>query len=359
MDGLRGFAAMIIVMYHCNDWFSPVYIDSGYLVVDLFFVMSGFVIASAYDRKLAPGGIGAHRFMRLRLVRLYPLYLLGTLLGTAGLLLRMPHSEWHLIVSALPLALLMLPCPIAMQSPDGTIPGFLYPLNEPSWSLFFELLANTVYAFCFRFLSTRVLLALVSAAALLLVAKAVRSDTGSINGGWARVNAYFGVVRVAYGFFLGVLLFRLHSGRRRTSNVVAVGIVVLFLLIFLVPVPPALEAVFTLSVVLFVIPALVWAGASFEPSRWVRAVLLFFGTASYSLYMLHLPVTNMIRATHVALPEASLLQTVLTDVGLMLFLVLLAAFAEKRYDGPIRRRLLRGVSGGRRRSELGAATVEQ
>jgi Predicted acyltransferases len=78
LDGLRGVAAMLVVMYHFPGFFRPVYVENSYLMVDLFFVMSGFVIASAYEEKLSCGNISPLRFMRLRLIRLYPLYALGT-----------------------------------------------------------------------------------------------------------------------------------------------------------------------------------------------------------------------------------------------------------------------------------------
>ncbi len=346
---------MIVVMYHFSDVFSPFHLDNGYLVVDLFFVMSGFVMASAYESKLASGSVSARRFMQLRLIRLYPLYLLGTLLGLVALLLRLPHAESHLVATALPLALLMLPCPVPIHYPDGTTSRLLYPINEPSWSLFFELLANLAYAFCFRFLSTRVLLAVVALSGLTLIVKEVHS--GEINGGWEFFNSHIGVVRVAYGFFFGVVLFRLRAARRRTSSAAAIGIAALFVLIFLAPVPAAMHVAFTLSIVLFAIPALVWVAASVEPSRRVREVFLFVGTASYGLYMLHVPVTSLLRLAVGALPPLSLPQILAVDAGLMTVLVLLAALAEKAYDQPIRRRLLHGAR-GRRQGAAARAVAE-
>ncbi|TIW52974.1 MAG: acyltransferase, partial [Mesorhizobium sp.] len=85
LDALRGVAAISVMLYH----FSPFIADgkvlpSSYLAVDLFFLLSGFVIAHAYDRKIESGmGFGT-----FRLIRLYPLYLAGTLLGAFYLLIK-------------------------------------------------------------------------------------------------------------------------------------------------------------------------------------------------------------------------------------------------------------------------------
>nr|WP_275692910.1 acyltransferase [Burkholderia sp. Ax-1719] len=355
MDGLRGFAAMIVVMYHFSDLFKPFHLDEGYLVVDLFFVMSGFVIASAYEGKLASGSIGARHFLKLRLIRLYPLYFLGTLTGSVGVLLRLPHAHWHLAASAFSMALLMLPCPNGVTPPDGTLAWFLYPLNYPSWSLLFELLANVAYAVCFRFLSVRVLASAVLISALALTLKVVHA--GSINSGWALASSHLGIVRVAYGFFLGVLLFRLHAGRRHTSNPIAIGVAAWFPLMFLVPVAAALHVAFTLSIVLIFIPGLVWIGASFEPSKRVREVFLFFGTVSYGIYMLHVPVIGLLRLATGIGPQPSLAQSLAVDSCILLIVVVVAALGEQFYDRPIRHLLMRGVRGRQPQTAIGAAPL--
>jgi Predicted acyltransferases len=278
LDGLRGVAAMLVVMYHFPGFFRPVYVENSYLMVDLFFVMSGFVIASAYEEKLSCGDISPLRFMRLRLIRLYPLYALGTLLGTAGLLWRLPRSDWHLVTSALPLGLLMLPCPLVMRIfyPLSYAERVLYPLNYPSWSLFFELLANAGYAVFFKYLSTRVLLTLVAASGVMLIAKGIHGKP--LSAGWILAGSYVGLLRIAYSFSTGILLFRFRAARRKTSNVLAIALVAAFILLFCLPIPDIFRTVFIFSIALFVSPVLVWVAAAVEPTRKVRKVFLFFGS---------------------------------------------------------------------------------
>jgi len=79
LDGLRGVAALSVVAAHVYFLFGYAF-PSIDLAVDFFFALSGFVLAHAYGERLR-GGMGAGRFMLLRLIRLYPLYILGTTIG--------------------------------------------------------------------------------------------------------------------------------------------------------------------------------------------------------------------------------------------------------------------------------------
>ena len=102
LDGLRGAAAMVVVFVHFHALYHLPEIEHGYLAVDLFFAMSGFVIANAYDRKLSSGELNWQKYFVLRLFRLYPLYFAGLALGVAALAYRLPASDWHQIASAVP-----------------------------------------------------------------------------------------------------------------------------------------------------------------------------------------------------------------------------------------------------------------
>lgn len=97
LDGLRGVAAGTVLIYHFPSLWSPASAPSAYLAVDLFFLMSGFVIEHAYGQRLATG-LGVRRFLLLRLIRLYPLYLVGTgitALAIAGAMLaHQPAVQW-------------------------------------------------------------------------------------------------------------------------------------------------------------------------------------------------------------------------------------------------------------------------
>ena len=150
MDGLRGIAALYVLMFHAGEWFPKSWTSRGWLSVDLFFVLSGFVIAASYEQRLA-NYLHPFDFFKLRIIRLYPLYLIGLLVGIINLvssylvttqITDLNLIRWH----ALPFSFLMLPYPFADSVKVG-----LYPLNGPAWSLFFEVIINIIYSFTFRY----------------------------------------------------------------------------------------------------------------------------------------------------------------------------------------------------------------
>ncbi|WP_166656180.1 acyltransferase [Paraburkholderia sp. BL10I2N1] len=342
LDGLRGVAAMLVVVVHFPHLFGLASIENGYLVVDLFFVMSGFVIGSAYEEKLLRENINGREFMRLRLIRLYPLYIAGTLLGAAGLLLKLPFPDWHFVGLALPLAILMLPSPVTIRIfyPFNVAPHSLYPLNFPSWSLFFELVGNAAYAIFFKRLTTRMLFFIVVLSGVMLAVIGFRHktlDAGPVFGG-----SYVGFLRIAYSFSFGIILFRLRVSRRKISDIYSIVPVIVCLLMFCAPIPESARPAFIVFVLIFAIPVAVRIAASIEPSRWLRKVFLFFGMVSYGVYVLHVPTVFLIqmflaRSDRIASPAIYAL-----GAAILLTVVALACLAEKYYDRPIRRRLLQG-----------------
>ena len=155
LDGLRGVAALMVVIFHCFETYIPVFgtqiVNHGYLAVDFFFVLSGFVIGYAYDDrwdKMTTWG-----FFKRRLTRLHPMVIAGTLIGAALFFfagaafpetLKTPFWKFAL---CLVMGLLILPCP---NSPDIRGWGELNSFNGPQWTLTFEYIGNILYAFVLR-----------------------------------------------------------------------------------------------------------------------------------------------------------------------------------------------------------------
>ncbi len=83
LDGLRGVAALCVVIFHFSEmviWnYSKLWIGHGFLAVDFFFCLSGFVLGYAYDDRVATMGLG--HFFRMRLIRLQPMVVFGAVLG--------------------------------------------------------------------------------------------------------------------------------------------------------------------------------------------------------------------------------------------------------------------------------------
>jgi peptidoglycan/LPS O-acetylase OafA/YrhL len=266
LDGIRGVAALCVVLYHAE----PALAGMGYLAPDLFFVLSGFVIGHAYDRKLA-GGMHVGEFLRIRLIRFYPLYLIGLGLGIAA---------FGLMPLALVTGLLFLPFP-----EKGSM---LFPLNPPSWTLFYELVINLIYGSTFRFLTTRRLVVFAGLCAAGLVACAALR--GTISGGW---NANVGqvavaLVRVGFSFAIGLLLYR---QKHRLPNITVPPVVILMAVAGILTRPPALYV--ELACVLIVFPLIVHFGANTEPKRF-GGVFALLGLTSYGVYAIHYPLLALV-----------------------------------------------------------------
>ena len=174
LDGLRGVAALAIVVFHFMEWVFPDasknFIGHGFLAVDFFFCLSGFVIGYAYDDRLGKMGIG--EFFKSRLIRLHPLVILGSVLGLIALLVD-PFGDHAALHSAGSIFLLFLTSVFVVPYPVMQERSYnLFSLNAPAWSLFWEYVANIIYAFVLVRLGRRALLILtvIAAAALGFVA---------------------------------------------------------------------------------------------------------------------------------------------------------------------------------------------
>ena len=154
LDGLRGVGAFVVVMRHVPYLFGPVRVPGSFLAVDLFYLVSGFVVAHAYGERLAKGGFFKD-FVKTRLIRLYPLYLVGLAVGiipAAYSVVTDPHGWWtlHKFIEAIVLGLFMVPMMPGLQA-TGTA------LDGPIWTLVPELIANFTYAAIVRYLRPLVL----------------------------------------------------------------------------------------------------------------------------------------------------------------------------------------------------------
>jgi peptidoglycan/LPS O-acetylase OafA/YrhL len=333
LDGLRGVAALSIVVLHCYRYFGDMTWSSAALAVDLFFVLSGFVLAYAYEATL-PSGSAA--FLKARFIRLYPLYLVGTGLGVVEALLTLHYGQssidwtWHKFWTSLPFALAMVP------APDKT----MFPFNGVMWSIFFELFINVVWAIFWKPLqSTRALVAVIVVCAVgLALSVAYWGTVSGLGASWPRFIG--GVFRVAYSFFLGVLFFRIHQRVSVPSLPTWLLLIGLPAILFL-PLPVFAE----LLVVLFVLPCFVLLGSRTEPKGVVAILSRKLGLASYAVYTVH---NRLYRLTY-----AAALQLLAVDLQLyrpwvgILFMVLLVAgclLLNRYYDAPARRWLTRLLS---------------
>src|ERR1700748_2101884 len=200
LDGLRGVAALAVVTFHFMEWaytdYSANFIGHGFLAVDFFFCLSGFVIGYAYDDRISQMGVS--EFFKSRLIRLHPLVISGSILGLLAFLFD-PFGGHPELYSTGKLIFTFLCSILLIPFPTIADRGFnLFSFSAPAWSLFWEYIANIVYALVLYKIARRLLLLLTILAALGICFVAYRS--GNLMGGWSGPTFWDGSARVAYSF---------------------------------------------------------------------------------------------------------------------------------------------------------------
>jgi peptidoglycan/LPS O-acetylase OafA/YrhL len=334
LDGLRGVAALAVVVFHFMEWVFPDvsknFIGHGFLAVDFFFCLSGFVIGYAYDDRIRQIGAGA--FFKSRFIRLHPLVVLGSVLGLLGFLLDPFASSLAYDTGKLALlfigSLFLIPLPMMEERFFN-----LFAFNAPAWSLFWEYVANVFYAFVLYKVGRRSLavLTILAAAGICLVSY----RAGNLLGGWSKDNFLDGGARVAYSFLAGLLIYR--SNWILKNRLGFAGLAILLTLAFIMPWWKWNWLTETL-VVLFYFPLVVSLGAGSSLSPQWKKVCRFSGDISYPLYMTHYAAIWIFGNyyTKQKPPADELLYIIITGI---IFLVVMAYLVMVFYDKPVRRYL--------------------
>jgi len=282
LDGLRGFAAVVIMLYHADMVFhTRTVFVRGYLLVDLFFLLSGFVLAVSTEKKLN-AGIGAFEFTRQRFVRLWPLVAVGAGVAATRSLIRGYDPQALVVMLALDLAMI----------PSLAGSGPFYRLNGPQWTLFYELLANFCHALLLRRVPTRwlPLLAAGFGAALIYTVQRHGADTMGVSApNWK--TWWMALPRVGWSYVLGVWLGRIYKGGFRTPALPwLVALALPMAGVMLVPSLPLRMATGDLVFVIGALPLAMWGVAMCRPPQWIMPALEWLGTFSLPLYCVHLTV---------------------------------------------------------------------
>ncbi len=212
LDGLRGVCAITVMLFHANDMFhkGPIF-QHGYLAVDLFFLLSGFVIALGHEERLKAGS-GLPRFLQSRPRRLLPVYWIGAAFNLAVFFWMVMSGSYPSGFSGA-VVWLIVPLTTLLMLPAFGTPGnsFSPAMLNVTWSLLVEWIVNIGYgAFGFR-LRTRTLALLALAGWAAMTVAGYHDDRGWCLGMTRTEALTFGMMRGAPSFLAGVVLYRLHT----------------------------------------------------------------------------------------------------------------------------------------------------
>ena len=349
LDGLRGVAALMVLLMHLFEGHTggdlhKMIINHGYLAVDFFFLLSGFVVAYAYDDRW--GGMTQWEFYKRRLIRLQPMVILGSIVGAALFVFQIDPfyplaagaSLWQVLLLMV-IGFTLIP---VLPSMDVRGWGETFPLNGPAWSLFFEYCANILYAIGLYKLSNRWLGVLVAIAGAALFHLAVFGERGDLVGGWTLTGEglYIGFVRLLFPFFAGVLMMRLGMKIRVKGAFWASSL----LLIVALSLPRFggtanlwMNGLYEALCVLVIFPLVVAIGAGQQQMDGVSLrIARFFGDLSYPLYITHYPFVYIYMAWIVT-GKPSTNEAILGGIAVAAASIALAYVSLKLYDLPVRR----------------------
>lgn len=357
LDGLRGVAALIVIWYHVFEGYAFAgggTIDTfnhGYLAVDFFFILSGFVITYAYDDRWSKGFTMTNFFKR-RLIRLHPMVVMGAVLGVISFYLQ-GCVQWDGTHVAISMVMLSLLCTIlfipAMPGLGYEVRGNgeMFPLNGPCWSLFFEYIGNILYAIFIRRLSTKVLTVLVILLGIALASFAIFdvSGYGNLGVGWTLdgVNFVGGLLRMLFPFSMGMLLLRVFKPIkiRGAFWICTVVMVALLSVPFIEGTEPiCANGVYEAFCIIVAFPVLLWIGASGTTTdKSSTNICKFLGDISYPVYVVHYPIMYLFYAWLIKKQLFTFAETWQVALCVYALSILLAYLCLKLYDEPVRKYL--------------------
>jgi len=350
LDGLRGVAALVVILFHVLEVHShgdhsKQIINHGYLAVDFFFMLSGYVISYAYDDRW--NRMSLKDFFKRRIIRLHPMIIIGMMVGailfyfqdSAG----MGWGGIHEVPVLKMLVVMVIGFTLIPVGKGLDIRGWdeMHPLNGPAWSLFYEYIANIVYAIFLRRITKVFLAILVLIAAGVTIHFALTNPNGNIIGGWS-IDPHqlrIGFTRLAFPFLAGMLLARTVKLRFTRNAFLSASL----LLVLFMSVPHIgsgenlwMNGVYECFCLMVVFPLVVWLGAGGKVNgRKASRLCKFLGDISYPIYITHFPIIYVYMAwvtnNNLTLAES-------WHMGLLCVLVsiIVAYISMKLFDIPVR-----------------------
>ena len=357
LDGLRGVAALIVIWYHIFEGYAFAgggmieTFNHGYLAVDFFFILSGFVISYAYDDRWSKN-LTMTDFFKRRLIRLHPMVVMGAVLGVIAFYLQ-GCVQWDGTHVAISMVMLSLLCTIlfipAMPGLGYEVRGNgeMFPLNGPCWSLFFEYIGNILYALFIRRLSTKVLTVLVVLLGIALASFAIFnvSGYGNIGVGWTldAINFAGGLLRMLFPFSMGMLLLRIFKPIKIKGAfwICTIAMVALLSVPFIEGTEPiCANGVYEAFCIIIAFPILLWIGASGTTTdKSSTKICKFLGDISYPVYVIHYPIMYLFYAWLIKNQLFTFAETWQVALCVYALSLLIAYLCLKLYDEPVRKYL--------------------
>ena len=362
LDGLRGVAALLVLVYHIFEGFAfagatngvgsgiITTLNHGHIAVDFFFILSGFVISYAYDDRWGKMSVG--EFFKRRLIRLHPMLMMGALIGAIAFAIE-GYTRWdgttasvEWVMIALLLTMFMIPAlPGMPYEVRGN--GEMFPLNGPTWSLFFEYLGNICYALFMRRMSTKIL----ALFTLLLGIVHAWFFVGDVSGydmigvGWTidKVNFWGGFVRMLFPFSMGMLLARTLTPQKVKGAFWICSVMLVAL--FAVPYIPSdggisLNSLYEFVCIALVFPLLVWLGTCGTAEGGLSRISKTLGELSYPLYIVHYPIMYIFYKWLIKNEIYTLSECWFEALLVVISSIALAYLCLKFYDRPLRKLLM-------------------
>jgi peptidoglycan/LPS O-acetylase OafA/YrhL len=350
LDGLRGVAAVMVVTFHLFETFTggnhlKQIMNHGYLAVDFFFVLSGFVIGYAYDDRW--GKMTLKGFFKRRLIRLHPMIIMGMIIGAVGFYfsaspILFPRISqvpvWKMLMVML-IGFTLIP---VGHSLDIRGWGEMHPLDGPAWSLFLEYVGNLLYALFVRKFSNTILAILVFIAGCALIHLAVTSPNGDVIGGWSLDPSQLriGITRLMYPFFAGLLLSRLAKPTHIKHGFFLCSLLVIIFL----SIPRIggaehlwMNGLYDSLSIIFIFPMIVYLGASGElKGKFATKICKFLGGISYPIYIIHYPLIYIFTAWVVD-KKVPMLDAWPAALLLLVSSIAIAYAGLQLYDLPVRK----------------------
>ncbi len=306
LDSIRGVAATSVVIHHLilmptflaifphNAWIDWSFFRSSWLLVDLFFVLSGIVMSLSYVEGDF-GRFSLREFMVRRLARVYPLHIVMLVANLVFRLLRIGLVVAGLVAAA--------PAAFEVNNVKSFIlnvfllhsMGFIDYLswNAPSWSISVEFYTYLVFGLVVLFAQRMGSLLWLYVLAAVLAVGSLFVITSVLDKKSLGLQTDFGILRCFASFFLGVLTVRVVERLPRTIGPVLQGAVQLVamiasvVLVSSVESHPAASFLAPLTFAIFLGSLLAFPDAVLVPRMLVARPLVWLGRRSYSIYMVH------------------------------------------------------------------------